>query len=343
MPRITVARSVAELERLAPAWDALADAVDAPLFSRPFWCIPWARHLAAGRPEVVTCHEGSELSGLAPVSVRHLGGVELVRFLGHGLGTVTGLVHDPQDGATHRALWAAMLGRRRRFVQMLELRCPPVGSGGPPAHPHRVDRHDVCLTVDCTTSYESYLSARPKKLRENLRRGERSSGGDAHVELVTTPERWHEVRREVIAVFDAAERARPRHHLFRSHLAPFTDELIESSAAAGGLRLFIGRVGDRPVSFGIAFAGGTTLGFWATRFDPEFTSGSVGVRLLHAVIEHGFIEGLRCVDLLLGDQPHKRRWATDSYDTLTVTAAATTPGLRLGNAVLDSAARLRRR
>ena len=344
MTRTAVARDMADLDRLSPAWDALADAVDAPLFSRPFWCIPWAQHLRAGHPSVAARFDGTELTGVAPLATRSIGGIELVRFLGHGFGTVTGLVHDPRDRASSDDLWSTMLAGRRRFAQLLELRGDDTAAAGPADWPHEASPHDVCLTVDCTTTYDTYMRSRPKKLRQNLRRAERAALADPPhtVELVTTLDRWLAVRREVIEIFDAAEGARPRLHLFRGPLGGFTDQLLATSAAAGRLRLFIGRVGDRPMSFGIAFAVRSTLSFWVTRFDPRGADGSVGVRLLKSVIEHGFREGFDCVDLLLGDQPHKRRWSTHSYGTLTVTAASSAPLLGAGRLVLATAAGVRR-
>jgi CelD/BcsL family acetyltransferase involved in cellulose biosynthesis len=342
-PTTSVARSIDALEKLAPQWDALADAVDAPLFSRPFWCIPWTRHMRAGTPEVNSVTENGELTGVAPLSVRSVGGLELVRFLGHGLGTVSALVTRPEDSVQHE-LWSQILRGRRRFAQLLELRTDDVEHVVSPGWPHAVAPHEVCPTVSCETDFETYLDSRPKKLRENLRRAERAlaSGGRRHaVELVTTPDRWREVRPEVLSVFDAAEAAQPRHHMFRGPLAAFTDDFVASSATAGRLRLFVGRVDGTPVSFGIAFAAGQTLSYWVTRFDPGFAAASVGVLLLRAVIEHGFREGFARVDLLLGDQGHKRRWSTDSYETFTVLAASNRAVLLAGTASLAVAARAR--
>lgn len=345
-PTTAVARSLDDLALLAPAWDALADAVDAPLFSRPFWCIPWARHMATGRPEVVAVSEGDELIGVAPVSARSFGGLELVRFLGHGLGTVSSFLTRPDDPTAHDQLWAAVLSGPRRFAQLLEFRADDPSRAVAPGWPNEVAQHEVCPTVSCNTDFDTYFCARPKKLRENLRRAERTlAGAGQHhaIEVVTTPERWREVRPEVLHVFDAAEAAQPRQHMLRGPLAAFTEDFLASSAAAGRLRLFIGRVDATPVSFGIAFAGGTTLSYWITRFDPTFAAASVGVLLLRAIIEHGFRDGFGQVDLLLGDQRHKRRWSTDSYDTLTVLAGSNRAALVAGTTALATAARVRRR
>ncbi len=342
----TVATSLDDLAALAPEWDELARSLGAPLFSRPFWCLPWARHLSSGRPHVVAVRDGSDLLGVAPVAIQSAGPVQLVRFLGHGLGAVTSFLHPSDRPDVAESLWAAVLGDRRRFAQLLEQRAPRSGPVVPQHWPARVQPRDTCLTVACSGDIETYLQTRPKKLRENLRRAERALAADDHsheIELVTDAGRWREVRPEAIRVFDAAEAAQPRQPMFGGPFAGFTDDFLLTSAETGRLRLFLGRVDGEAVSLGIAFVVDGTLSYWITRFDPRFAHASVGVLLLRGIIAHGFEAGLDQVDLLLGDQGHKRRWSTGSYDTLTVLTASHPGVLRLGAAALTAAERVRRR
>jgi CelD/BcsL family acetyltransferase involved in cellulose biosynthesis len=63
--------------------------------------------------------------------------------------------------------------------------------------------------------------------------------------------------------------------------------------------------------------------------------------MLREVVELGFREGFEQVDLLLGDQAHKRRWSTGSYDTLRVLAASNRTMLLTGRATLAAAAGVR--
>lgn len=345
VPTIAEIHDLEALTRLAPAWDELADAVDAPLFSRPFYCIPWARHMTSGRPAVVARFEGGELAGVTPTSRRSVAGLELIRFLGHGLGTVTAFVTAADDDPGREELWAALLGGRRQFAQLLELRPPEGVDCRPKGFPSRAQPRDVCLTIDCAPGLDAYMATRSKKLRENLRRAERSlaAGGRRHeVELVTTADRWRAVRAEVDHVFTLAETANPRQHLLAGPLAAFTDDFLTGSADAGRLRLFIGRVDADPVSIGIAFRCGSTLSYWITRFDPDFAAHSAGILLLRSIVEHGFASECSQIDLLLGDQAHKGRWSTDAYPTLTVEAGANQAVLQAGTTTLGAATLARR-
>jgi len=89
------------------------------------------------------------------------------------------------------------------------------------------------------------------------------------------------------------------------------------------------------------FVTGPVHHYWLTRFNPADRDESVGVLLQREVIARAFAAGAARVDLMLGDQAHKRRWTTGSYGTVNVYAAPTRAGLLLGMAVLGVAARAR--
>jgi CelD/BcsL family acetyltransferase involved in cellulose biosynthesis len=341
--RVVVAASVEDLERLAPAWSALCDETDAPVLTRPFWCIPWARHLDGWRAHVVAVYRDDQLVAIGPFQLRSYGGIEVLRLLGHGLGTVSAVVVAAPEAAD--AVWAEALGSRRRFAQLADYRTDDLaGVIGLGPRPAEVVPHETCVAIDCTMPFAEYMQDRTKKLRENLRRAERSvaSRGGFEVEVVRTPEEWHKVRQEVSDVYDAAETAKPRQHLLRGALGRFTDDLIQGAAAAGVLRLYMVRVAGVAASFGVVFAAGTDHSYWLTRFHPDNAGESIGVLLQREVIAGGFAEGARRIDLMIGDQTHKRRWTTTSYGTGNVFAASTRPMLAFGKLALEGRALTRR-
>jgi len=343
--RFEVIRTVADLDRLAPAWNALCDAGNAPMLTRPFWCRPWFAHGGRWRPEVTAVLDGDDLVALAPLQVRKLAGIEIVRFIGHGFGTVSSFVAVPGNARAVAFAWATVLRGGRRFAHLLEYSAPGFSATAVGGCALDVTAADRCLVVDCSSSFDEYLGTRSKKLRENLRRAQRAvdSEGGYVIEVVSSSDRWQDVRREVLEIYNAAEVAQPRQHLFSGVIAGFAEELMTSSAEAGVLRLFVGRLSGRAASFGIAFQAGQALDYWVTRFHPDYAAESVGVLLQRAVIAYGFDHGVRQVDLMLGDGPHKRRWATDHYDTLNVLAASSRPVLALGRRALSGVASLRHR
>src|SRR5437764_9377382 len=81
---MTVLASLAELESIHVAWDALLDDSAQSSFNlRPFWLTAWWRHFAppGAQLRAIACHdaEGS-LVGLAPLYVDR----RELRFIGHG-------------------------------------------------------------------------------------------------------------------------------------------------------------------------------------------------------------------------------------------------------------------
>ncbi len=110
--------------------------------------------------------------------------------------------------------------------------------------------------------------------------------------------------------------------------------------------IMTGRIHERLACFDIGFIDGRRLSVWAGRFDPELRRYSLGHLNLDAMLlRWAIVHGLTVADLLIGDNEYKRRWATSTYDTVAVVAAA--PGLLLPARALlgghESLYRLRRR
>ncbi|WP_323792709.1 hypothetical protein, partial [Nocardioides sp.] len=98
-------------EALAPEWDALADACEAGPFARPLFALTWWRTLGTGELRVVTVRQDGELVALAPLHRRRVGPLQVVRWLGHGLGTVAEALVRPDRPGADAALWGAATGR----------------------------------------------------------------------------------------------------------------------------------------------------------------------------------------------------------------------------------------
>ena len=329
----------AELTELAPAWDALADAAGAAAAAHAFWCLPWWRHLGRGRPTVAIVEDAGDLIALAPLHERRLAGLPVSRFLGHGLGAVSELLVAPGRESSAARAWDAVLRCGGR-LELLEYRADAeAGLGALLAGPWatRVAARNRCPFIALEGSLDAYLSGRRKKLRQTLRRaGERlaEEGLDHSLEVVTDAARLDAVLPQVQALHDRAEEAAPRGRALAGRLAPFTREALAAAAGLGRLRLFVGRLGDRPVSFDVAFATGGSLELWLGRFDPEFRRFAPGHLALREIVRCGFEEGFRRVDLGLGDDQYKRMWCDHGYDTLEVAAARTPRGLALTRAAL---------
>jgi CelD/BcsL family acetyltransferase involved in cellulose biosynthesis len=256
------------------------------------------------------------------------GGVEMLRFLGTGLGPVSELLVTPGRFDAADLLWTELLCGPPRVLDLRAYR--PDGAAfaalrGSTDRDWSANLASACPTVLVEGSYADYLGARPSALRRKLRRAERFAreAGDAlEVRVIETSDGVERHLDDVTTVFDAAERANPRLHFFAGRYRPFTTAMLDEAACASRLALFVLYVASKPAATALIFRSGRTLCYSGPRFDPDYRSLSPGHLVLSAIVKHAFERGISEVDLLMGDTPYKREWSTDSYDTFDVTVAS---------------------
>ena len=135
-------------------------------------------------------------------------------------------------------------------------------------------------------------------------------------------------------VYDVAEHAHPRLHLLSPAYRTFMLEALTRSANRGDLTVLIGYLDDRPVVFDLYIRTGGVAHAWLGRYDPFARDLSPGHLLLRAGVDWAATEGITTIDLQLGTDSYKRRWADDGYDTFRIAAATDDRRLRAGRAAL---------
>lgn len=189
-----------------------------------------------------------------------------------------------------------------------------------------------CWQADVSHGLEAYLEQLSRTTRQKCRKMLRAAErGEARLELAATREAAHECFDQLIALHQerwanagkpgafAAERFTRFHRALVNELELGTELLLS--------RL---QEGDRPVVVKYGFRVGTKVDCYqaGTVVDGSCATkspGMTGYLLLIAELEH---LGIRCVDLLLGDAPHKVRLCKPSSELLHVRLAR--PGLRFG-------------
>lgn len=344
---VEVLTSIDDVEALVPEWSALADEVDARIFTRPEWCLPWWRHLGRGQLLVIAARRGPRLVALAPFHVRPRAGLGLVRFLGHGLGTVGSVLVGPGDEQALPSIWDAALGPRRRVLELLEHE-----AGGPdiaalarraPARASILPR-ELCPVIGLPAPAGSATTIGGQRVRRSLSRSRRllaDEGLGMTVECGRDMPAVKVLLDDTMAVYDRAEAGHPRLHVLRPPWADFTLDLMAETAATDRLRLILIRVGGRPAAFVIGLRGGSSMNYWLPRFDPAFSTFSPGHFGIEALVAEALSMGLGEVDLGLGDSEYKRQWSTGAYHTLTVTGADSAWGTWAQRVVEVSSARAR--
>lgn len=328
---------------LAPQWESLADAVCVGPLSRPSYALSWWEHAGSGRLLLATVREHGRLVAVAPLHERRVGPVGVVRWLGHGLGTIAEALVEPGHDDAARLLWASVASPRR-VLDLVECRAASPALEAlldlAPSRRHTtLTPRDRCPVIDLGDDGLAHLALPgAKNLRKTLRRADAAlaaAGLTHHVAVTTDPEGFEALLPDVRRVFDAAEGARPRQHLLRPPYEDFVLAYLRAEVAAGRGVALVGYADDRPVSFLLAMLARQdvpTLALWISRYDPDVQDLSPGHLLLRETFRWAPAHGVRRVDQLLGESQTKRQWAADSYETADVRH-----GSRAAWAVADAA------
>lgn len=340
--RARVVSDLTAAQALAPSWDELADAAGAGALVRSGYALAWWRHLGAGRLRVVTVHDGADLVALAPLHERWLGPVRVVRWLGHGLGTIAEAIVAPGRDDAASLMWTTAVGRGR-VLDLLESRAESPALRALDAASTTTTPRDRCPVMDIGEDGLAHL-ARPaaKNLRRVLRLADarlEAAGVEHRVEVAVDPARLEELLPDVHTVFDRAEEARPRQHLLRPPYDGFVLDYMRGETAAGRGVTLVGYLDDRPVSFWFAVVveqDVPTLALWVARFDPFASDVSAGHLLYRELYRWAPSRGVRRIDQLLGESQTKKQWAESSYATVDVRH-----GGRAASAAYDAVTRAR--
>lgn len=190
------------LQRLAPQWQQLADALpDAEYYQRPQWYQAW-QHLAEAPQDMlwVTVQDQGRLSAVLPLQLVHrrMGPlmVRELRLVNHGHMTLADVCADRRDPTLWPDLWRWLHSRQApRWDRLVVTQTPADGvlagwmQQQPPAHL----LHSVASSsarVDCRRSLDELLKACGGNHRSNLsRRSKRAEAiGPLRYELARTPE-----------------------------------------------------------------------------------------------------------------------------------------------------------
>lgn len=329
---------------LSEEWESLADDADAGPFARPLFSLTWWEHLGAGALHIVTVRDGGRLVALAPLHVRRVGPVQVVRWLGHGLGTVAQAMVLPGHDDAAALMWREAGGRGRvlDLIESHEHGPLPSASSVRSRHQLSIEPRDVCPVIDVHGDAEAHLAdPRCKRVRRTVRVAHRRMEEAGHrysVRIAEDAATLAELLPAVRTIFDAAEADRPRQHLLAGEWDDFTTALITDGVPSGRFLVLVSFLDETPLAFDLAFLSGTTISSWVGHYHPDHTAFSPGHLLQCAGLDWAAANGYTRIDLLLGDSFYKRLWATGDYRTLDVVS-----GSRSARALLRRVSELRAR
>ena len=328
--QVCVYRDLSELEKLAPAWEALLSVYPlATTFCTWEWLSAWWRAFGGDRELLVLGFfaRNSELVGLAPLSLERqpLGvgpSLRLMRLMGDGSGDSDNLDMPVRPGCEQQVT--------RNLLEFLRTQAPPwdvcafnlMNPESPVAQCLldclRIDRWPVFTSelpwsvIRLPATWESYLKILSPKERGKLGTRTRRLEKRYKVNFRNSAQET-ELPKDLETLFDLhGKRWRVRGEpgsFVSAQRRRFYHEIAVSLLKRGWLEFWFLEVDGKAVATLFGFRYGGTVFSLQEGYDPAFASDSVGYILRGHVLKHLISAGVRRYDFLAGKDESKERWS----------------------------------
>jgi len=329
--RLEEVATLASLQRLRPAWQALWQEVpSATPFQSPGWLIPWWQHIGEGELMTLTIwrEPDERLVGLVPLYIYpEVSGRRLVFLLGMATTDYLDALAAPGHADAVMSLafrHLAAQGSRWEVCEWPQLRPESalLVAAVPQGWREEMGESEACPLLALPPTVDGLREAIPAKTRQNLRtarrraeqagtlRWERAGPRDAEeifeAQILLHQARWGERGESGVLDTDAVRAA---------HRAAVPD-LLRSDV----LRLHALRLDGRIIAtlYGLADRPGAAarrVYFYLGGFDPGAAALSPGALLLGHAIEEAVREGASAFDFLRGGEAYKYRWGARDAPT----------------------------
>ncbi len=198
------------------------------------------------------------------------------------------------------ALEAALLDRTARHRLKVHV--------GPPTR---------ITVVPLPDTWEGFLSTISRHLRQEIaRRRRRMAELGARGYLWRDPTDLDQAFDRLAFLHGLRWRRRAGHHAFSTpeYLA-FHREVMHRFLRRGWLRLLVLQIGDEIVAMRYCFRFRDEVFAFQSGFDPAYGRYGPGAVLMGYLLEHSIDEGVRLVDMLKGEYPHKDSWSREHRTT----------------------------
>ena len=309
--RCDVIRTLDELQRLEPEWDALwRRAPGATPFQSPHWLLPWQRELGGEELYTVTVRDGEELVALAPLYIVRddESDESLGMFLGTGISDyLDALTAGDGSGAEIvRAMGAADC--QLWDLQQLRPSSPLLGLPASEGWSESREAMDPCPILPLGDGEIGSPHFR-KKIRDYRRALERTgqvsyeSASEANLdELLTALYELHAAR----------WRARGQDGVLADAVIQrFHRDAARRLLGAGALRMHALRVGGRIAGIFYGFAHQGTTYYYLSGYDPSLEKLSVGTLIVAHAVDQAVAEGGHTFDFLRGAEEYKYAWGAE--------------------------------
>jgi len=327
-----------DLKQVEDEWTALADVSGSTQFSLPAYSLPWWKTHGNGELRVVAARKNGRLVGLLPVYQRdyRIGRAEiahLLRWLGHGYGTVASMLIAPDvdEDKVGDAIWdtLAEASPDRVALQLIEYRVGGLGMRSlrrSKAWDPFLELRSVVPVVQIDELPKLLAGSAKRRLRHTLSTAERNLESGGHqlcMRTMTTVDEFRTHLPDIDYLFDEAERHAPKLHMFDGSLRSMSLEAIETSLESKHTVLHMAWVDERPIALDVTIVVNNCVYGYIRRHHPDARDFSPGHLMMRQNITHALEHNIAVLDLGLGDDEYKRRWANHWYDAAVVTGGRT--------------------
>ncbi|HEY5028175.1 MAG TPA: GNAT family N-acetyltransferase [Candidatus Angelobacter sp.] len=312
-----VLRDLAEVEALAPQWDALLEQSHCNrAFSSSRWYIAWCRYHPRLSPFISIARRDGELAALLPLALREDDGI---LDFPSGMCDYNDLIASPEDLPAQDSLLEYALSHAScNHLAFSNIRPDSICAHAAPRvaaamviAANLADEKN-CFYVHLPGSFSEYLATRSHIFRKGLGRARRNAQkGGLEVRQLLPNE---------IAPSDMAElflslnlsRFESKSGFAPGPVQQFVRELLPSLFIEGKMAAFILLKDNRVLAMDVCMLGRSSLCSWNGGFLPEAARWSPGRLLFAAGIEFAMASGFKEYDLLRGSHAYKASWATNS-------------------------------
>jgi CelD/BcsL family acetyltransferase involved in cellulose biosynthesis len=319
---LSVVRDLSGFAALQPDWDRLAGSMSTSCYAYGFaWAETGWREVGMARGRrlhVVVGRERDRVVLIWPLATYTFKGCCKARWVGPEGSEYQDVLVEPGPGATDRV--ATALGWLRKEGEIDILHAQGVREDAL-VRPHleavagALHRRSTVHLIDKTQwdSFASFLASRPAHFRRDQRRQWRRLAAQGRVAFhfvgpaaeVSSLVAWlHGKRAEALDLAGISANWFQSPQYLRFLVATAGNALRSGNLVLGELT-----VGKARAAAILGFRCRDRLELAISGYDRDWSAYSPGRLIMGAAIERGFADGIRWIDLRLGDQPYKTLWA----------------------------------
>lgn len=311
--------TVESLETLETEWaDLWARCPEATPFQSPYWLIPWWKHLGTGQLFVLALRSQKRLAGLAPFCISENDGSGMpgrLSLLGTGVTDYLDILLEPQitqEGST--AILGYLRACQNRWTgcsfEQLRSSSPLLQAQTPEDCSSHITVQEVCPVLPLPASIQELPGRVPTHMLSKLRYYRRRAHKSASVRVeVAQPTEFQPAFERFLALHRARWLACGQGGaLADCQVADFHRDAAKRLSAAGILRLFLLRFGERLQGCLYGFCHARRAFYYLAGFHPDAAPVSPGTLLIGHAIEAAIEEGATEFDFLRGRETYKYMW-----------------------------------